>query len=143
MLTHGSSELAGPAPVKAKRGRKKKENVIASMQKLARDQCINPSGIWPTEFNVLIRQKEVEEKSQGGIIIPEIAREKEQWAEMEGTLIAVSPLAFCFEHWPDGARKPMPGDRVIIAKYSGVKVKGHDGKEYLLTKDKDIAAIRY
>jgi co-chaperonin GroES (HSP10) len=34
------------------------------------------------------------------------------------------------------------GDRIIIAKYSGVRVKGVDGKDYLLTNDKDITAVR-
>ena len=117
-------------PAKGKRSRKKKATAID-----------NSSGIWPTEFNVLVKQKEVESKI-GSIYIPDVAKEKEQYAEMEGTLIAISPLAFCYERWPDGARKPQTGDRVIIAKYSGVRVRGDDGGTYLLTKDRDIAAVR-
>lgn len=103
---------------------------------------LNPSGIYPTEFNVLVKQKEVEETTKGGIIIPIEKVEKNKFAEMEGTLIAVSPLAFSYERWPEEARKPAPGDKVIIAQYSGVRVKGKDGAEYLLTKDKDITALR-
>jgi chaperonin GroES len=106
------------------------------------DKPSNPSGIWPTEFNVLVLQKKVDEKSAGGIIIPDIAKDREQYAEMEGTLIATSPLAFTFERWPEGSRKPQPGDKVIIAKYSGTRVVGKDGQTYLLTKDKDLSAIR-
>jgi chaperonin GroES len=116
--------------------------IVVEMQRMLRDQAINPSGIWPTEFNVLVLQKKVDEKSAGGIIIPDIAKDREQYAEMEGTLIAVSPLAFTFERWPEGARKPQPGDKVIIAKYSGTRVVGKDGQTYLLTKDKDLSAIR-
>jgi co-chaperonin GroES (HSP10) len=102
---------------------------------------INLSGIWPTEFNVLVLQKKTEDKI-GSIYLPDVSREREQYAEMEGTLIAVSPLAFTFERWPEGARKPQPGDKVIIAKYSGTRVVGKDGQTYLLTKDKDLSAIR-
>lgn len=101
----------------------------------------NPSGIWPTEFNVLVLQKKTEDKI-GSIFLPDTSKEREQYAEMEGTLIAASPLAFTFERWPEGARKPHPGDKVIIAKYSGTRVVGKDGQTYLLTKDKDISAIR-
>lgn len=102
---------------------------------------LNPSGIYPTEFNVLVKQKEVAEKI-GSIFVPIDKMEKDKFAEMEGTLIAVSPLAFSYERWPEEARKPAPGDKVIIAQYSGVRVKGKDGQEYLLTKDKDITALR-
>lgn len=103
--------------------------------------ALNTSGIWPTEFNVLVLQKKTEDKI-GSIYLPDTSKEREQYAEMEGTLIACSPLAFTFERWPEGARKPQAGDKVIIAKYSGTRVVGKDGQTYLLTKDKDISAIR-
>ena len=103
----------------------------------------NPSGISPTEYNVLIRVRVVDDKTKGGIIIPDEAKDREQFAQMEGELIAVSPLAFSYagpSEW-SGADKPKPGDRVLFAKYSGAKVTGKDGQEYRLTKDKDIAAV--
>ena len=115
--------------------------VAVDAESMAKFMPMNSSGIRPTEFNVLIRQREVEAKI-GSIHIPDSTREKEQFAEIEGTLIAVSPLAFTFERWPEGSQKPAVGDSVIIAKYSGVRVRGRDGVTYLLTKDKDIAAIR-
>lgn len=102
----------------------------------------HPSGIAPVEFKVLIEPKEQAEKI-GSIIVPEEAKEKGKWAEIEGRIVAVSPLAFTYstdEEW--GGSKPKPGDRIIIAKYSGVRVKGADGKEYLLTNDKDVCAVR-
>lgn len=104
----------------------------------------NTSGIKPTEFKVLIAPKETAEVSKGGVIMPDIVKDREKYAEIEGTIVALSPLAFSYAseaEWGEGA-KPKVGDRIIIAKYSGVRVKGDDGKEYLLTNDKDICAIR-
>ena len=98
----------------------------------------NTSGIRPIEFNVLIKPKPVEEMSKGGIHLPEQFREKEQVAAIEGTVIAVSPTAFTYE---DNAQRAEPGDHVMFAKYAGMRVKGEDGEDYLIVKDKDVAAI--
>ena len=78
----------------------------------------------------------------GSILIPDEHKDKQQYATMEGTLIDVSHLAFTYateEEW--AGKKPAPGDRVIFAKFAGVRVKSpKDGKEYLLVNDKDICA---
>ena len=104
---------------------------------------MNPSGIKPTEFKVLIDPTEVEAKI-GSIYIPETTQEKEKFAQIKGRIVAVSPLAFSYatkEEWADaGARKPGPGDLVLYAKYAGVRAKGKDGKEYLIINDKDVTA---
>lgn len=100
----------------------------------------NPSGIYPTEFKVLILPTPIEEKTKGGIILPDESKEREQFAQAEGELIAVSPLAFSYDDWKD-ADPPKPGDRVLFAKYAGAHVKGKDGKEYRLINDKDIGAL--
>ena len=104
----------------------------------------NPTGIYPTEYKVLIEPKGVETKI-GSIIVPVSEQEKQKWATTEGTLIAVSPLAFTYakhDEWKDaGAAPPKPGDRVIFAKYAGNHVKGKDGKEYVLANDKDVMAV--
>ncbi len=100
----------------------------------------NPSGIQPTEYKVLIRPIEVEEKTKGGIILPGETKDKEQFAQQEGILVAVSPVAFNFEAFPDGT-KPKPGDRVLYAKYAGFTRKGKDGVDYKVVNDKDVAAI--
>lgn len=102
---------------------------------------VNPSGIRPVEFKVLIRPVKVEEKTAGGVIIPEMARDREQAAAVEGEIIAVSPLAFNYERWPDEAMKPKAGDRVYFAKYAGMTAKGRDGIEYRLLNDKDVCAV--
>jgi co-chaperonin GroES (HSP10) len=105
---------------------------------------VNTTGINPTEYKVLIAPKPIEEK-RGSIILPGSAVESEKYASVEGTIIATSPLAFTYaeQHEWDavGAIKPKAGDRVIYAKYAGVRVKSpKDGQEYLLINDKDLVA---
>lgn len=101
----------------------------------------NPSGINPTEYRVLVRPKKVEEKSAGGIIIPDQTKERDQYAAMEGVLIAVSPVAFGYTEWPEGSRVPQIGDKVMFAKYAGSNIKGRDGEDYRVINDKDIHAV--
>lgn len=102
----------------------------------------NPSGISPTEYKVLLKPKTVDEKTAGGIILPDEHKDREQFAQMEGEIVAVSPLAFSYDGWSGHEHaKPKPGDRVLFAKFSGAKVKGKDGVEYRLTNDKDVAAV--
>lgn len=102
----------------------------------------NDSGIEPTAFNVLMKPDKVEERTKGGIILTPAHVETDKHAAIVGVLVAVSPLAFCYETWPEGARKPKPGDRVIIAKYAGSLIKGDNDEEYRLITDKDILAIK-
>jgi len=102
----------------------------------------NESGISPTEFKCLIFPKPVEEKSKGGIILPDETKDRDQFAQLEGTLIDASPLAFTYH---DGTvetfNPPKAGDQVLFAKYAGTTVKGRDGKEYRIVNDKDICAV--
>jgi co-chaperonin GroES (HSP10) len=108
----------------------------------------NPSGIWPTEYKVLIRPVDVEEATlQGfsalknsGFRMAENMKDREQFAQMEGILIAVSPVAFNYEQFPEGSA-PQPGDRVVYAKYAGFTRKGKDGVEYRIVNDRDVVAV--
>lgn len=99
-------------------------------------------GITPIEYKVLVKPTEVVEKTKGGILLPDIVKEKDQHASMEGVIEAVSPFAFSYEEWPAGARKPKAGDLVVFSRYSGINIKGNDGGEYRLMNDKDIVAVR-
>jgi chaperonin GroES len=77
-----------------------------------------------------------EEKTQGGIYLPDTAKEKPQ----EGEVIAVGPGRVL----DNGTRIPpevKKGDRVVFAKYSGTEVKV-DGEEYLIIRDSDILAVK-
>jgi chaperonin GroES len=84
---------------------------------------------------VLVESLESEEKTAGGIIIPDTAKEKPQ----EGKVIAVGPGA----KTEDGKIIPMDvkvGDRVLFGKWSGTEVKVN-GKEYSIMKESDIMGV--
>ena len=95
-------------------------------------------GINPTSLYVLVEPAFVEEKTTGGIILPEQIKEKDEWAQTRGVLIATGPVAFEFDDWPEGAMKPAIGQTVSFARYSGTTLKGNDGKDYWVMKDRDI-----
>lgn len=101
---------------------------------------MNPSGINPTEYKVLIRPRAVEEKSKGGIILPDQHKEREQFAQQEGEIVAASPLAFTYDDWK-GNQPPKTGDVVLFAKYAGFMARGKDGIDYRVVNDKDITAV--
>ncbi len=89
----------------------------------------------PLHDRVLVRRIEAEEKSAGGIIIPDTAKEKPS----QGEVIAVGPGG------RDEAGKLIPidikvGDRVLFGKWSGTEVK-MDGEELLIMKESDIMGI--
>ena len=89
----------------------------------------------PLHDRVLVESLESEEKTAGGIIIPDTAKEKPQ----EGKVIAVGPGA----KTEDGKIIPMDvkvGDRVLFGKWSGTEVKV-DNKEYSIMKESDIMGI--
>lgn len=96
----------------------------------------------PMEFNVVVQPKGGEEVTKGGIILPSSTQEADKLAADEGVLVAVSPHAFTYADWPEGARKPQVGDQVIFARYGGVLRKGKNGDPDLrILKDKDIMAV--
>jgi chaperonin GroES len=89
----------------------------------------------PLHDRVVVRRIEENEKSPGGIIIPDTAKEK----PMEGEIIAVGPGA----HDERGEIVPLDvkaGDRVLFGKWSGTEVK-IDGEELLIMKESDIMGV--
>src|SRR2546430_13530215 len=89
----------------------------------------------PLHDRVLIRRVEAEEKTAGGIIIPDTAKEK----PMEGDVIAVGPGA----RGEDGKVQPLDvkaGDRVLFGKWSGTEIK-IDGEELMIMKESDVMGI--
>ncbi|MBM3518291.1 MAG: co-chaperone GroES [Alphaproteobacteria bacterium] len=89
----------------------------------------------PLQDRVLIRRLESEERSSGGIIIPDTAKEK----PMDGEVVAVGPGV----RDKDGTVHPLDvkvGDRVLFGKYAGTEVK-IDGEDLLILKESDIFAI--
>jgi chaperonin GroES len=89
----------------------------------------------PLHDRVVVRRIEQEEKTAGGIIIPDTAKEKPQ----EGEIVAVGPGA----RNEAGEIVPLdvkPGDRVLFGKWSGNEVKV-DGEELLIMKESDIMGV--
>ena len=89
----------------------------------------------PLHDRVLIKVLDIEEKTAGGIIIPDTAKEKPQ----EGEVVAVGPGG----KNENGKLAPMDvkiGDIVLFGKWSGTEVK-IDGKEYSIMKESDIMGI--
>ena len=89
----------------------------------------------PLQDRVLVRRVESDERTAGGIIIPDTAKEK----PMEGEVIAVGGGT----RGEDGRLHPLDvkeGDRVLFAKWSGNEVK-IDGEELLIMKESDILGI--
>lgn len=100
----------------------------------------NDSGLRPAEYNVVIRMDPTEERTAGGIILPTQKLERDELATDEGTLVAISPLAFGYADWPEDQPPPNVGDRVLFAQYSGRLWKRGD-TTYRILKDKDIVAV--
>jgi chaperonin GroES len=89
----------------------------------------------PLHDRVVVRRLESEERTKGGIIIPDTAKEKPQ----EGQIVAVGPGA------RDESGKVQPldvkaGDRILFGKWSGTEVK-IDGEELLIMKESDVMGI--
>jgi chaperonin GroES len=89
----------------------------------------------PLGDRVLVKRVKEEEKTKGGIIIPDTAQEKPQ----EGEVVAIGPGA----RDEDGERIPLDvkvGDRILFGKWSGTEVK-LDGEELLIMKESDIMGV--
>ena len=102
----------------------------------------NPSGIYPTEFKVLVLPSDIGEKFKGtSLLRPDTTKDRDEFAQMEGLLVAASPAAFSYAEWPEEGSKPLPGQKVLFARYAGVMVEGRDGVKYRIINDKDVAAV--
>ena len=102
---------------------------------------VNPSGIQPLDQRVLVLPDPVEERTAGGIILPDQHKEREKFAAMKATLVAVGVNAWAEAAQASAFIKPVPGDRVLISKYGGVLITGGDGKDYRIMNDEDVTAI--
>ena len=89
----------------------------------------------PLHDRVLVRRTDGDEKSAGGIIIPDTAKEK----PMEGKIVAVGPGARD-ENGKVQALDVKKGDTVLFGKWSGTEIK-LDGEELLIMKESDIMGV--
>jgi chaperonin GroES len=91
--------------------------------------------IRPLQDRILIKRVQEEEKTKGGIIIPDTAKEK----PVEGKVIAVGNGKVL----EDGKVRPLdvkPGDRVLFSKYAGTEVK-IEGDEHIIMREDDILGV--
>ena len=91
--------------------------------------------IQPLGDRIVVKHLDQEEKSPGGIILPDTAKEKPQ----EGKVMAIGKGKLL----EDGSVKPLEikvGDKVLFAKYSGTEVI-HEEKEFLILREDDILAV--
>ncbi|MBY0274643.1 co-chaperone GroES [Candidatus Binatia bacterium] len=91
--------------------------------------------IRPLQDRVIVKRVAEEEKSKGGIIIPDTAKEKPQ----EGKVVAVGKGKV----GEDGTVRPLDvkaGDRILFGKYSGTEIK-IDGEEHLILREDDILGV--
>ena len=89
----------------------------------------------PLHDRVVVRRVDAEEKTKGGIIIPDTAKEKPQ----EGEVVAVGPG----RRTEEGKRIEIDvkkGDRILIGKYSGTEVK-IDGTEYVILREEEVLGV--
>jgi chaperonin GroES len=92
-------------------------------------------GIRPLQDRVIVKRLEEEQKTKGGIIIPDTAKEK----PIEGKVIAVGNGKV----QEDGKVRPLdvkPGDTVLFSKYAGTEIK-IDGVEHLMMREEDILGV--
>jgi len=103
---------------------------------------MNP-GFRPLGNRVLIKPLEVEEKTSGGIFLPDSAIDRDIASQQDAEIVDMGALAFTHEvggqlvEYPD---KPKVGDKVRIIKYVGDVFVGVDGEKYRLLNDVDILA---
>lgn len=89
----------------------------------------------PLDDRVLVKQSEAEERTAGGIVLPDAAKEKPQ----RGVVVATGPGKLL----EDGQRSKMAlkkGDEVFYGKYSGTEIK-IDGQEFVILRESDVLAV--
>ena len=91
--------------------------------------------IRPLGDRVLVKRAEAEERTAGGILLPETAKDKPK----EGTVVAIGEG----KQLDDGSRSTFavkPGDRILFSAYAGTEVK-YMGDEYLIMREEDILGV--
>ncbi|HEY9684922.1 MAG TPA: co-chaperone GroES [Oculatellaceae cyanobacterium] len=95
----------------------------------------NKLDLRPLADRVVVKKLDAEEKTSGGIVLPDTAKEKPQ----QGEVLAVGPG----KRDEKGVLQPLEvkvGEKVLFAKYSGTEVK-FDGQEFLILSERDILAV--
>ncbi|HEY3323923.1 MAG TPA: co-chaperone GroES [Planctomycetota bacterium] len=94
-----------------------------------------PTNVTPLGDKILVRRLEAEEKTAGGIVLPDSAKEKPK----EGKVIALGSGKL-LENGTRSSFQVKKGDRILFSSYAGTEVK-IDGEEYLLMSEDDVMAV--
>lgn len=97
----------------------------------------NTSGIHPRGWALLVKPLEIEETTQGGIVIAQRTLDKEQAAQAQGVLIEKGSFAWNDEQEP----RAEIGEMVVFSRYKGEVLTGNDGCTYRIINDKDVIAV--
>ena len=89
----------------------------------------------PLDDRILVKQSQAEEKTAGGIVLPDTAKEKPQ----RGSVIAVGPGKL-LDSGKRGEMSLKKGDEVYYGKYSGTEIK-IDNEEYVILRESDVLAV--
>ncbi|HUS48396.1 MAG TPA: co-chaperone GroES [Phycisphaerae bacterium] len=89
----------------------------------------------PLDDRVLVKQSEAEERTAGGIVLPDTAKEKPQ----RGKVIAAGPGKL-LDSGKRGEMCVKKGDQIFYGKYAGTEIK-IDGQEYVILKESDVLAV--
>lgn len=99
----------------------------------------NTSGLVPAGHRICVLPIEKERKTESGIVLTDAYADREDMAQIEAIVVAVGPSA-----WGDqkiSGQWARPGDRVLIAKFSGLYWSGPDGRKYRVINDLDVVAV--
>src|SRR5690348_2914850 len=127
--------MNGAQPYALHRWHSRKQSANGHCSTLEEKRGFKPMGFRPLHDRVLVRRVEADEKTAGGIIIPDTAKEKPQ----EGEVVAVGGGAKNEE----GKITPLDvkaGDKILFGKWSGTEVK-IDGEDLIIMKESDILGI--
>ena len=89
----------------------------------------------PLDDRILVKQSEAEERTAGGIVLPDTAKEKPQ----RGKVVATGPGRL-LDSGSRGAMSVKKGDEIFYGKYAGTEIK-IDGEEYVILKEADVLAV--
>ena len=92
--------------------------------------------IQPLADRIIVKPLEAQEKSKGGIVLPDTAKEKPQ----EGKVLAVGK-GKVLDNGQIQALEVKAGDRILYGKYTGTEITTRDGEEVLIMREDDVLAI--
>lgn len=107
-------------------------------------KALNDCPLKPVQFKIVVKVDEVEQKTAGGIYIPDTSKDAQQFSITRGTIVAVGPAAFTdHDQYPEGSEIPEVGSRIYFQKFAGASLNGAIDNTivYRVIEDTDIVGI--